>query len=96
MKDKHEKDVRRKDPHKGTEIVTQKKKKSLASPITKEMSVGTMMCHISLTLAKIINNNNAQRWQICRKLVGSNDATGRVFWKVTWKCFLSHKIIDAL
>lgn len=34
--------------------------------------------------------------KVVGKLVSSNIANGRVCWKVTWKCFLSHKIIDAL
>ena len=31
--------------------------------------------------------------KVVRKLVNSNITSGRVFWKVIWKHFLSYKII---
>lgn len=59
------------------------------SPVTKEMQAETMMCHmIPITLAQIINKNDADDGRVAGKLVCSNIASGRVFGEAIWKCFL--------
>lgn len=53
------------------------------------MQAETMMCHmIPITLAQIINNNDANDGRVAGKLVSSNIASGRVFGEAIWKCFL--------